>query len=394
MHQARRFLLVFFLPVLAALPLGVANVLVLEHGGERLTGREAALRQAEDGGLYGTAIHDNVYRYKLALYDLRRPEVVVIGSSRVLQMSQGMFTVPFANLGRVVNYPDEAVVVVDAMLALHVPRLVLIGLDPWWLNPRWTHAPTFDSHARKGGDLDPEALLAPARWLAEGRISWPLYRDLLAGSLPHVEDGLALYGIQAIVDRAGFRPDGSYFRGDVLTGRKPASDIGFGDTLARVAGDTAQFRRGATLAPERLAALRRAVATLQDAGVTVITFLPPVAPPVAAAMAGEGGYFAYLAAARDDLGNLGAAHLDAWDAGDLDAGACEFDDGFHHGEVVDLRILLALADLPGEPLGDVVDSAHLEAMLAARAGHAQVFLEGMRPGETEVDFLGLGCLKY
>jgi hypothetical protein len=189
MRPARRFLIIFFLPVLAVLPLGVADVLVLDHGGELLSGPQVAARQAEDGGLYGTAIHDNVHAYKLALYRLRRPDVAVIGSSRVLQMSQAMFTASFANLGRTVNYSDEAVAVVDDMLAIHVPRLVLLGLDPWWLNPRWEHAPTFESHARLGGDLDPESLMAPLRWLADGRIGWPLYRDLLQGSLPYARTG-------------------------------------------------------------------------------------------------------------------------------------------------------------------------------------------------------------
>lgn len=393
MRPARRFLIVFFLPVLAVLPLGLADVLVLDHGGELLSGPQVAARQSEDGGLYGTAIHDNVYAYKLALYGLRQPDVAVIGSSRVLQMGQGMFSAPFANLGRTVNYPGEAVAVVEDMLAIHVPHLVLLGLDPWWLNPRWEHAPTFESRARMGGDLDPEALMAPLRWLVDGRITWLLYRDLLEGSLPYREDGLALYGIQAIVDRAGFRPDGSYYRGDVLTGRKPASDAGFADTLARVAGDAAQFRRGDSIAPERLDALRRAVAMLQQAGVTVVTFLAPVAPPVAAAMAGEGERFAYLEEARALLADLGAPHLDAWDAARLGADACEFDDGFHQGEVADLRILLALAALPGRPLDGYVDPVRLRQLLDGNAGRAQVFLDGARPGEAETDFLALGCLK-
>lgn len=393
MTAARRFLLVFFLPVLCALPFGAANVIVLDHAGELLDAGEVAALQQTTGGLYGTAIHPNVYPYKLALYAERAPEIVALGSSRVLQMSQGMFTAPFANLGRTVNFPAEAEAVVADMLAVHVPKLVLFGLDPWWLNPRWDHAPTFESHAWQGGDLTPETLLAPARWLADGRISFGLYGDLLTGSLPRVEDGVALYGMQAIEDRRGFRPDGSYYRGDVLTGRRPSDDIGFADTLGRVASDTAQFRRGAEIAPERLDQLRRAIATLQEAGVTVVTWLPPVAPPVSAAMAEAGEDFAWLAEARHALAGLGTAHLDAWDAATIGADACEFDDGFHNGETADLRILLALAALPGRPLDGAIDEAYLAALLARHAGRAQVFLDAPRPGEAETDFLGLDCLK-
>ena len=393
MSPSRRFLLSFFVPVLALLPFGAANVVVLDHAGELLDAREVAAAQAATGGLYGSAIHDNAYAYKLAVYDQRRPEVAVIGSSRVLQMSQAMFDVPFANLGRTVNTAGEAELVAADMLAFQAPRIVLFALDPWWLNPRWEDEPSFESHDRLGGALTPESLMAPTRWLLDGRMPWPLYRDLLTGGGPWLDDSVPLYGVQAIVRHRGFRPDGSFFRGDLLTGGRPSDDVGFADTLARLGADQAQFRFGDRIDPERVDQLRRAVARLQAAGVTVVTYVPPVAPTVYAAMQKAGDRFTYLEAARAALASLGTIHLDAFDATALGAGDCEFDDGFHNGEVVDLRLLLALAALPGSPLGDVLDRERLAALLAQREGHAQVFFDAGGGGDREVDFLGLGCAK-
>ena len=389
MDRPRRYLLIVLLPLLALLPLGGMNALFLDHTGELLTGQEAAAIQQEVPALYGSALHDAVYTYKLALLAARRPDVVVIGSSRVLAMNQSMFAVPFTNLGRTVNYPDEALKLAHDMLAIHRPQVVMFGLDPWWLNPRWIHAPDFRAHENLGGDLSPAALFAPLRWLADGRIDWPLYRDRLTDAEPVTVDGVTLLGLQAMTLHRGYRPDGSLFRGGLLYHAHNADRV-FGDTLSRIAGDQAQFRFGDAIDAQRVATLAETVALLQAAGVTVTTYLPPVAPTVREAMSGSGDRFAYLHAARDALATLGAAHLDAWDDATLGQVDCEFFDGFHHGETVDLRILLALAAVPGGlDAGLLRDD--LAERLAAAAGSAQDDLVFGIPGQPVRDFLELGC---
>ena len=86
MHSRyRRFILIVLLPVLLLLPAGAANWLFLENAGELTAIEDVVARQQNEGGLYGTAIHPNDYAYKLALLAARQPEVVAIGSSRVLQ---------------------------------------------------------------------------------------------------------------------------------------------------------------------------------------------------------------------------------------------------------------------------------------------------------------------
>lgn len=392
MDRPRRYLLIVLIPILALLPLGAMNALFLENTGELLTGGEVAEFQQEVTALYGSALHDTVYRYKLALLEARRPDVVVIGSSRVLAMNQSMFSVPFANLGRTVNYPDEALKLAGDMLELHKPKVVLFGLDPWWLNPRWIHAPDFRTHDDPGGALSPEALFAPMRWLADGRIGWDLYRDRLTNAAPPVIDDVVMLGIQAITIRRGYRPDGSLFRGGLIYQARGA-DTGFGDTLSRVAGDQAQFRFGQSIDETRVETLQETVALLRAAGVTVVTFLAPVAPTVRTAMAQNPDRFAYMTAAREAFASLNSLHLDAWAGDVLGEEDCEFFDGFHHGETVDLRLLLALAAMGRQDFDSTVLEGDLVDRLAASSGSAQEeFAMGM-PGRPEVDFLELGCVK-
>jgi len=393
MSPERRFLLVFLVPVLALLPLGLMNVLVLEHSGETLTGPDVAEIQQAVPALYGSALHDAVYPYKLALLAEREPEIVVIGSSRVLAVRQEMFEAPFANLGRTVNYPAEAVKLAHDLLAVHTPRVVLFGLDPWWLNPNWTHAPDFRLHDEPGGSLTPEAIMAPLRWLSDGRIDPGFYLDRLTSAAPPQWQGFDLLGVQAIIDRRGYRPDGSLFRGLSLFEDGASHDAGFADTLARIAAGQAQFTYGDTVDAARVGELAEAIGLLEDAGVTVLTYVPPVAPTVFDAMAALPGRYGAVAEARVAMAQLGTVHLDAWEAADLGAPGCEFHDGFHHGETVELRILLALAGAAPDAFEGLLDSARLNILLRASDGHAQMRGPGLSTLGDEADFLGLGCVR-
>jgi hypothetical protein len=381
---------VFLLPILALLPLGAVNVLFLDHSGELMAGRDVAAFQQEEPALYGSALHDAVYQYKLALLAERTPEVVVIGSSRVLGMNQSMFLVPFANLGRTVNYPAEAEKLAADLISTHKPGLVLFGLDPWWLNPRWTHAPDFRAHEKPGGTLSPAAIFAPMRWLADGRIDGALYGERLLDADPVLRDGVALLGLQAIIDGRGYRPDGSLFRGALVYGGRGA-DVAFADTLSRIAGDQAQFRFGDAIDQTRVEELRKTIAMLQDAGIAVVTYMPPVAPTVWAAMDVQPDRFAYLAAAREVFATLGAPHLDAWDNATLAFDDCEFFDGFHHGETIDLRLLLALSEAGLLDTDSQVLVPDLETRLGAAAGTALENTDYAPAGQVPLDFLGQGC---
>ncbi|MDG2480980.1 MAG: hypothetical protein P8Q36_08955 [Alphaproteobacteria bacterium] len=391
MNPAKRFLVVFLLPILALLPLGLVNVLFLDHSGELLDGEAVAKLQQEQPALFGSATHDAPYRYKLALMVERRLEIIVIGSSRVLALRQEMFQAPFANLGRTVNYPAEAVAVVDDILAGHHPQLVLFGLDPWWLNPVWRHAPDFRSHDEVGGARSPGAIMAPLRWLADGRIDLTVFTGRLLDSGSAERDGVALLGIQALMTERGYRDDGSLARGLMLHGVGLAADFGFADTQVRIRSGQAQFQFGDAVDVERLGQLAEAIGRLQDAGIAVVTYVPPVAPTVLTAIADEGRKFAFIDATRAAFSSLGTSHLDAWDATVLGGNDCEFVDGFHHGETLDLRLLLAMSELAPVPLADWLDRVELEHWLALSRGHSQIVPLLGHGTAPESDFLGLGC---
>jgi hypothetical protein len=392
-NRYRRFIMIVLLPVLLLLPAGAANWKFLLAAGELTSIEDVAAIQQQKGGLYGTALHPNVYPYKLELFATRKPEIVVIGSSRVLQFRQDQFSRPFANLGRTINYPAEAVKLVQDMLAIGTPRIVLFGIDHYWLNPAYTTAPDFRTHNLRGGSLTPDALMAPFRWLLDGRVSPRTYRSFLAGNTPVAPNGEPLIGIQAIQNGAGFGPDGSWYYDHYIYGRRAAEDPGFRDTLRRITTSSSQFRHGSAIDPDRVEELETAIRLLRQAGAHVITFVPPMSERVRREMELLEDAYGYAGLAREALAALHTPHADLLDGDAVGIEDCEFVDGFHVGDVGIARLLVALARNPESQLADVVDLAHLRDVIAREAGHATADRRFRRDGEVEIDFLGLGCTK-
>lgn len=387
---SRRFLIIFVVFLLAFLPAGLANYLFLRNAGELEPIERVAANQQREPGLYGTALYENSYPYKLALLAARQPDVVALGSSRVLQLRQDHFAARFLNLGRTVNYPREAEKLVADMLAITRPRVAIFALDFWWAAEASRHAFNFNAHTERGADLRPDAVIAPARWLSEGKIPAALYIEILSTPPPYRTDGIALYGVQSITVGNGFGPDGSYYYGATVFGRAPAADPRFSDTLRRIASNSAQFVRNTRFVPERVDSLKRAISTLETAGVTVITYLPPLAPPVRAAMAVQEDAYAHVTAFRAAVATATRPHFDFHD--DI-FDSCEFVDGFHHGDVIAARLLLGMASARPDVFGGIVDTAALTTIVTKAAGQAQAGRSFSRAGDREADFLDLGCKR-
>lgn len=393
MRQHRRFIIVFMIPIVLMLIPGIANVLFLYGAGELYDAPTIARRQQQTGAMYGTAVHRNIYSYKLSLLAERKPEVVVIGSSRVLTFRQRYFRKPFVNLGLTVGYPSEVLHLAKDMVEIWRPKLVILGIDFWWGSDRFIHAFTFNDRQVLGGDLTPRAILAPANWLLDGKILWPQYLEIIKSGPPVRSGGRDMYGVQAITIGKGFGPDGSHYYSGTIFGRRAPEDPGFRDTLGRISSGTSQFRHAGAMLDSRVAELREAIAYFKENGIEVITFLPPLAPRVLDEIQRQGSLYGYLEPFRSAVSDVAPQHFDFLDSRVLDSGECEFVDGFHGGEITTARILARMADNTETSLSTYVDRAQISADIERYTGHAQADQRYRLSGEREIDFLGLGCKK-
>jgi hypothetical protein len=365
----RRFIYKFAAFALPALAIfGVPTILIAAAG--ELTPIDSVVeRQLGSAPLvYGPAYTNPVKRFKLRATEKRRPAVLALGSSRVMQFRADFFREParFYNAGGAVVALRDARYLLGRLSAQAQPALVILGLDQWFFNPRWSEPVDAGPHAF---DVEETPLNVIQR-------NWrTVYRSLANGKidvLRCVAHPRAV-GLTAVMRGNGFRNDGSYLYGDVI--RAPDApdrpDLGFADTFSRIENGERRFEWSDAIDDGALVELDKMLADAGKRGIHVTAFLPPLAPSVAARVRASGryGYLPrILAAVSPSFAAHGAEIIDLSDAADLGARDDEFIDGFHGSDRTYLRIILRLAEA-----APVVAAEVDRAALAARLTRATRF---------------------
>lgn len=373
-----RFYAGLILPVLviAVLCLGARQVLVA--AGEYTDLADIAKSQQEKGGLYGSALHQRVFYYKQELYRLRKPAIAALGSSRVLQIRADSFKQPFVNLGSMSDL-DEAMEMARDTLITHKPELILIGVDFWWFHPDAGKTMV----ERSPEYVTPEIgdFIKLPLWIFNGKIS---LKDIAGIQGDKAHD----FGISARTRGDGYAADGSWHYASTLSGATPPDDPEFAASLRKIGKGEKIFAHADKINMRQLKKLADLVTLYRSEGVSVIVFLPPVAPQVMQAMRDSQKY-AYVDQLRMILQKMaeegGFPFFDFHDPAATGTTACEFIDGHHGGVIAYQRQLLAMA-LANPDLAPYVD-------LAKTAWHVETFKGQADTASGEKDFLKIGCEK-
>ena len=342
---------------------------------------DVARRQATSPLLYGRAYRDNYFAFKLISVRERRPELLVVGSSRTMQFRSGLANrrpEAFYNAGGASQSLAEMRRFVELAVSAVRPRVVILGLDQWWFNPKHSHGP---AASRVAEQIDDETTVASARALNMGRF---VVRDLVLGKIPPaallvrrdpVSDVEAM-GMNAIVNGNGFRTDGSWQYGALAT--RPASvEERLREGFARLRADRDHFSGADHVDRAVVDELEQLLEWSGRRGVFVFGVSPPYAPSVYARMAAGGrhGYLGEMAAAlRAAFARHGFVYLDVTDGGALHARDDDMIDGFHASELIYLRIYRALVAAGADVLEPYSDAATLTRLASAvPAGRLDVF---------------------
>lgn len=388
-----------FLSYLAVLVLFAVMLLIpysclwLHESGDVAVERAVAAQSGEDFILFGSGLSQDFVDYKLQLYASVKPDIVTIGSSRVMQFRGGWFREKYTNMGGVAGNLAVLRSTIDAMLAIHKPTAVIIGLDFWWFLPQWESHPENHVPPTSGSyNYSLSSLKKPWEWLLEGKIS---LHEFLAPITGVFGEGFRTdrYGIMAQQSNDGFGPDGSWYYTAEITGQKPALDYGFKDTLGNIERGTRAFYHAGPEqtgpAEAHINAFAEIWCKLKTRGIHTFVFIPPLAKKVLARM--DATSYPHLYELRKALLSRGIDVLDLTDPAVLGASDCEFVDGFHGGDVLYARILRQMAD-SWPRLLPYVNMERLDTIIRADQGHA--FSPDPRLTERpEIDFLGLGCPK-
>ena len=366
--------------------------LFLWRAGEFMAVSDVVADQQTNGAKYGSALHDDEFDYKLQLATVRRAEIMALGSSRMLQFREALFSRSFTNAGRAMSSLDEGVEFLGALPRDALPRVLILGVDPWWFNPnRLAHT---QRRPRLVWDLG--AVERVADWLRQSKIGLDdLWRVAVLGDRGNDLTSGDNIGVAAIIRAAGYRADGSRDYGQRYFDADPTfDDQGFANTLARLTIADGPFEFGDKVAADRLAQFDAMLKSLGDLGVIPVVILPPYSQPLMAAMAEMGNAYDYVAQVRAYVSGLKVESHDFLDGARIGADDCEFIDGFHGGEIVYQRMLAHIVENnPQSALAALVDLPSLRASIAAAPGRALSAASAAEYAVQEADFLHLGCAK-
>lgn len=374
----KRFYAGLLLPLLLLALLCGASLLVLVKSGEYLSLDEIITRQEKNGGLYGSALFQRAFHYKQRLYHHVRPEVVTLGSSRVLQFREDDFSSSFVNLGSMSDL-DELIELSSGVFDAHKPKLIILGVDFWWFHPQAEKA--FVNRSAAEVKPAPRDFFEPFSWLIRDKISAENIETLLRGKTPHI-------GISAITRGDGYSMDGSYHYTSTLTGTAPSDDPRFLASLAKIKKGEKIYAHGDRISQLQWKKFQELLIRLDERDIPVILLVPPLAPATSAAMS-ESGKYKYVADLRWTLERMAAErnipYFDFHDASSIGAIDCEFIDGHHGGPVVYQRLLLNMA-VANESLRKAVKLPEIGWNIQNYGGQASLRAD-------EKDFLDIGCVK-
>lgn len=343
--------------------------------------------------VFGSGVSQDFVDYKLRLYEATRPEIIAIGSSRVMQFRGAWFSQSFLNMGGVAGNLAVLRSTIEAILALGPPRGMIIGLDFWWFLPQWEPEPEKHVPPTSGSyNYSFESLKKPWEWLLQGKIDLAEFFAPFTGLFGK---GFRTdrFGIMAQQSDDGFGPDGAWNYTGEITGQKPALDWHFADTLLNVERGIKAFYHSRNDQPgpdpRHVGVLVDILHKLHAAHVQTWLFIPPLAAKVLKAM--DPQKYAHLFTLARTLRQKGIEVLDFSDAALLGSGDCEFVDGFHGGEVTCARILRQMA-LHSPGLLNYVNMKKLDEVIGEWSGNALV-PNPQLTAAPEVDFLGMGCRK-
>ncbi len=167
--------------------------------------------ETDEDLLWGAAFGQSHDAYKLARARYTKPDLLIVGSSRVTQFRDVMAPgARFYNAGQVSDAFTSTFRFLTNLYQYHKPKVVILGIDPWWFDPgRQDDCVVDRSVCFRQIDFDYRGLVTAA--VAEG-FKPRILLATLRGKVRFEEDFLGHrrpVGLRAATTGQGFRPDGS-----------------------------------------------------------------------------------------------------------------------------------------------------------------------------------------
>ena len=276
-------------------------------------------------------------------------DVWALGSSRVLQFREQMFSSSFYNLGWMISPMSDVKTFLKTIPKDKLPKVIILGLDQWMFNEVWVNKASL-----KNQNHWEEAF----RYFPNIRDVNSVYSEIFNGQLQYIEtlkkavNSQNKYGLSALVKNSGIRFDGSMNYGEkiefLVNTKNIDYSLEFEDTINRIKNGNRRFNYGANPRQETFAELSEVFDILKKNNVELISFFPPFSKIVHDKINEENTRYNYINKSVEKLNNLFTANgFEFWDYSNpstIKSNNDEFIDGFHAGELTHAKILFNMSE--------------------------------------------------
>jgi hypothetical protein len=383
----------FFIAVVIVFALLSPVYLLLWKAYENSLFDDIVEKQVQTGAIYGTSLNQNQFSYKLALIKSKKPDIIALGSSRMMQFREESFTTSFVNAGGGMHYLTEGKKFLENMLKFHKPKHILLGLDFWWFNPNYFDVENYPHHSNTGNIFTLKKLTKPIEYIYTDKVSINTIFDII---LDNRKNNITKYdnlGFQAINSSEGFRSDGSYFYSNTIFGIKPHDDEKFKNTIFRIDHSASRFEYGNELSKKRIKKLNNILQTCKENNIDVTIIIPPLAPKIIDKIRLTNKYL-YIDKFRDYISKLDLENYNFHNPRIIDSDNCEFIDGFHGGDITYQKMLLYMYNHKSK-IANYINVDSIKESRDKFNGKVLTIFDSQKYSDKykEIDFLNLDCKK-
>lgn len=156
-----------------------------------------------ENALVGMGYNEQTVYYKYKNTVDKKPDVIALGTSRVMQFRSLYFKIPFYNCGGAVsgNY-DEYLNFLKNLESAKLPQYILLGLDSWVFNDNWNN--NYSEYKTRSIDKYPIKKMSIIKRIVD---DYSLHK----WNFRQILEGYDNIGFNGIVKGNGFQKDGSYY---------------------------------------------------------------------------------------------------------------------------------------------------------------------------------------
>ena len=346
--KKRSYQLYLFVCSLILLPIlfvAALNYLILFRADELQTTSQIAEHLQSEHAIFESGIHDLRRELKLEIIRLRKPKIVVFGSSRALDFRQEFFQKTFACACQALSNLPEGIQFAEEMLKIQTPDIVVFPIDFWWFNKSANIIPR--PLVQDKPKLTLQKLFKPLTLVFLGKLTLAEYRDLLFNKnndllnvTTHEKSGLL-----AITRSLGVQYDGSYLNGIRLSEKSYEYNKRWRDTLHNPAdyiAKTNRYQPNKTNIAANLEYYKKLLNIFRSHGVKVVSVLPPLAPSIYTEIEKNRAGYEHVFELKALLSEYSDEFYDFHDPGSVGTDICEFEDMHHAGNTAYMRLLLTI----------------------------------------------------